>query len=80
MNYQPTDILSGERKILGEVWDNQTNKFLFQIKMIVDTSDDFCVRKRSVLKTLAAFYNPLELIQLLIIVMNVFFKDCENLE
>ena len=66
--------LSGEGKILGVGWNDQSDKFLFDIKNIADMLDDLCVTKRCVLKRLAAFYDPLGLIQPLIMNMKLFFQ------
>ena len=71
---ESTEQLSGEGKISGISWNNQRDKFLFDIKKIADMSDDLCVTKRSVLKRLAAFYDPLGLIQPLIMNMKLFFQ------
>ena len=71
---ESTEQLSGEGKILGVGWNDQSDKFLFDIKNIADMSDDLCVTKRSVLKRLATFYDPLGLIQPLIMNMKLFFQ------
>ena len=78
---ESTEQLSGEGKILGVGWRDQSDKFLFDIKKIADISEDLCITNCSVLKSLAAFYDPLKLIQPLIINMKLFFffKDCANL-
>ena len=78
---ESTKQLSAEGKNLGVGWIDQSDKFLFDIKKIADISDDLCVTNRSVLKSLASFYDPLGLFQPLIINMNFFFffKDCANL-
>ena len=55
-------------------WNDQRDKLLFDIKMIVDMSDHLCVLKCSVLKRLADFYDPLGLIQPLIMNMKLFFQ------
>ena len=71
---QSTEQLSGERKILGVGWNDQSDKFLFDNKKTADMSDNLCVTKRSILKRLAAFYDPLGLIQPLIMNMKLFFQ------
>ena len=70
---ESTKLLSGEGKILGVSWNNQSDKFLFDIKKIVDMSDDLCVTKRSVFKGLTSFYDPLGLTQPLFMNMKSFF-------
>ena len=78
-NCEPTERVSCKGKVLGVGWNDKSDKLLFDMKKFVVMSDDLCITKHSVLKILAAFYDPLGLIQLLIMNMS-FFQGQEKLK
>ena len=73
-DWESKEQLSREGNILGVGWNDQSDKILFDIKKIVEMSDDLCITKRSVLKRLAAFYDISGLIQPLIMNMKLFIQ------
>ena len=63
MNCEPKEQLSGEGKTVVVDWNYKSDKCFFDMKKIVEMSNDLCVTKRGVLKRLPTFYDPLGLIQ-----------------
>ena len=53
----------GLSKILGVIWDEQTDNFTFDFAEICKFSKGLNVTKRNVLKILAIFYDPIGVLE-----------------
>ena len=66
-------------KHLGVTWDQDNDNLLFEFKDICENALTMKVTKRNVLKTLASFYDPIGLIQPIILVLKLIFQRiCES--
>ena len=46
-------------KVLGILWDDENYEFIFNFKEVLEIANNFNITKRTVLRTLSAFYDPL---------------------
>ena len=80
------DCISGENsietqtestleKILGITWDENPDTLNFDLKEIIETACSNIPTKRNILSTLSSFYDPLGLIQPIIISLKILFQD-----
>ena len=68
-----TEIRVARSKVLGILWDDENDEFIFNFKEVLEIADNFNITKRNVLKTLPAFYDPLGFIQPILMSMKIFF-------
>ena len=67
--YRPTDA-----KMLGIVWDESKDEFISDFEFIVSEAQKLNVTKRNVLKVIASFYDPVGLIQPILVNMKLFLQ------
>ena len=60
--------------MLGIVWDESKDEFIFDFKYIVSEAQKLNVTKRNVLQVIASFYDPVGLIQPVPVNMKLFFQ------
>ena len=72
-NESPTE--STPDKILGIIWDENSDTLKFDLKEIIETACSNIPTKRNILSILSSFYDPLALIQPIIISLKVLFQD-----
>ena len=65
----------GLSKILGVIWDEQTDHFIFDFAEICKFSEGFNVTKRNVLKILVLFYDPIGVWQPITINFKILFQQ-----
>ena len=66
-------------KILGVLWDEIDDTFIFDFKEIVELSQTLSVSKRNILKILAMFFDPIGVLQPLVINLKILFqKVCKE--
>ena len=65
----------GPSKILGVIWDEQTDNFIFDFAEICKFSKGLNVTKRNVLKILAMFYDPISVLQPIMINLKILFQQ-----
>lgn len=61
-------------KTLGIVWDNEKDVFLFDFSQLVQEGEELEPTKRNVLKFLSSFYDPIGLIQPIIISLKILMQ------
>ena len=61
-------------KILGVLWDETDDIFIFDFKEIVELSQNLSATKRNILKTLAMFFDPIGILQPLVINLKILFQ------
>ena len=62
-------------KILGIIWDDIQDKFVFDLEEIYNAAKDLPPTKRNVLKIIASFYDPLGLLQPIVSTMKTLLQD-----
>ena len=66
-------------KILGALWDEIDDTFIFDFKEIAELSEILSVTKRNILKILAMFFDPIGILQPLVINFKILFqKVCKK--
>lgn len=66
-------------KILGLVWNKQTDKLCFDFSELLESAKALKPTKRNILKILSSFYDPVGLIQPILISMKILMqKICER--
>ena len=65
----------GPSKILRVIWDEQTDNFIFDFAEIYKFSRGLYVTKRNVLKILAIFYDPIGVLQPIMITFKILFQQ-----
>ena len=66
-------------KILGALWDEIDDTFIFDFKEIAELSEILSVTKRNILKILAMFFDPIGILQPLVINFKILFqKVCKE--
>ena len=68
-------IESTADKILGIIWDENSDTLNFDLKEIIETACSNIPTKRNILSILSSFYDPLGLIQPIIISLKILFQD-----
>ena len=70
---------SKPEKILGVLWDEIDDTFIFDFKEIAELSQTLSVTKRNILKVLAMFFDPIGILQPLVINSKILFqKVCKD--
>ena len=69
-----TEIPVARSKILGILWDDENDEFIFTFKGVSEIANNFNITKQNVLRTLFAFYDPLGFIQPIVISVKIFFQ------
>ena len=54
-----TEIPVARSNVLGLLWDDENDEFIFNFKEVLEIANNFNITKRTVLRTLSAFYDPL---------------------
>ena len=75
--YGETDnpTVTGKTKVLGVIWDKENDELCFELKTLMNLKPT----KRNVLKALASIYDPLGLINPIVLTLKLFFqKLCLN--
>ena len=62
------------QKILGVLWDEIDDPFIFDFKEIVELSETLLVTKRNILKILAMLFDPIGILQPLVINLKILFQ------
>ena len=62
-------------KILGIIWNDIQDKFVFDLEEIYNAAKDLPPTKRNVLKIIASFYDPLGLLQPIVSTMKTLLQD-----
>ena len=62
-------------KILGLIWDEEKNVFIFDFAKLAETTSKTKPTKRNILLILTCFYDPTGFIQPLTVTMKVLFQD-----
>ena len=70
-----TQTESTPEKILGITWDENPDTLNFDLKEIIETACSNIPTKRNIRSTLSSFYDPLGLIQPIIISLKILFQD-----
>ena len=70
-----TQTESTPEKILRITWDENSDTLNFDLKEIIETACSNIPTKRNILSTLSSFYDPLGLIQPIIISLKILFQD-----
>ena len=65
-------------KILGALWDEIDDTFIFDFKEIAELSEILSVTKRNILKILAMFFDPIGILQPLVINFKILFQKVCN--
>ena len=65
----------GPSKILGVIWDEQIDDFIFDFAEICKFSKGLNVTKRKLLKILATFYDPICVLQTIMINFKILFQQ-----
>ena len=65
---------SKPEKILGVLWDEIDDTFIFDFKEIVELSQTLPATKRNILKVLAMFLDPIGILQPLVIDSKILFQ------
>ena len=65
----------GPSKILGFIWDEQNDNFVFDFAEICKFSKGLNVTKRNILKILAMFYDPVGVLQPIMINFKILFQQ-----
>ena len=70
--YGETDnpTVTGKTKVLGVIWDKETDQLCFELKPL----NDLKPTKRNVLKALASIYDPLGLINPIVLTLKLYFQ------
>ena len=68
------EITVARSKVLGILWDDENDEFIFNFKEVLEIANNFNITKRNVLRTLSAFYDPLGFIQPIVMSMKIFFQ------
>ena len=68
------EIPVARSKVLGILWDDENDEFIFNFKEVLEIANNFNITKRNVLRTLSAFYDPLGFIQPIVMSMKIFFQ------
>ena len=61
-------------KILGVLWDEIDDSFIFDFKEVVELSQTLSARKRNILKILSMFFDPIGILQPLVINLKILFQ------
>ena len=69
-----TEIPVARSNVLGLLWDDENDEFIFSFKEVLEIANNFNITKRTVLRTLSAFYDPLGFIQPIVMSMKIFFQ------
>ena len=70
---------SKPEKILGVLWDEIDDTFIFDFKEFAELSQTLSVTKRNILKVLAMFFDPIGILQPLVINSKILFqKVCKD--
>ena len=74
-NEKTTKIEREPTKHLGILWDDENDELLFQLKDTVQDALTESPTKRNVLKVIASFYDPLGIVQPIIVSLKVLFQE-----
>jgi len=66
--------ISGKGKVLGVTWDSNADKFLFDLKDIIQFSETLPPTKRSILKLVAKIFEPPGCLCVFVINLKAFFQ------
>ena len=73
MNENPDEKLKPS-KILGVIWDETDDNLIYDFKEICEFSKTIKATKRNVLKILAMFYDPIGVLQPIMINLKILFQ------
>ncbi|XP_066926364.1 uncharacterized protein [Clytia hemisphaerica] len=62
----------GKTKVLGVTWDKESDELCFQLKSLASLKPT----KRNVLRALASIYDPLGLINPIVLTLKLYFRNC----
>ena len=65
-------------KILGVLWDEIDDTFIFDFKEIVELSETLSVTKRNILKILAMFFDLISILQPLVINLKILSESLQR--
>lgn len=65
-------------QILGVIWDEDKDNFIFNFTKICEFSKTLYASKRNALKVLATFYDPIDILQLILINLKILFQQIFN--
>ena len=68
-------FVSNEKKIIRLNWNIERDTFVFRFDWLVEFAKELILNKRTVLKVVAKFYDPLGLISPLFITIKTLFQD-----
>ena len=68
-------FVSNEKKIIRLNWNIERDTFVFRFDWLVEFAKELILNKRTVLKVVAKFYDPLGLISPLFITIKTLFRD-----
>ena len=77
--FSPTSEIQGNDKVkvLGIVWDTKSDHLVFPFENLIESFNNIIPTRRNILSFIAKFYDPIGLIQLIII---KFFLIAQNLK
>lgn len=74
-----TPLLRGEHKILGIIWDVDTDALIFNVKPILSEASRMEPTKRNVISLVSKIFDPLGILSPVIIPFKVFFQElCQS--
>lgn len=74
-----TPLLRGEHKILGIIWDVDTDALIFNVKPILSEASRMEPTKRNVISLVSKIFDPLGILSPVIIPFKVFFLElCQS--
>ena len=69
-----TEIPVARSNVLGILWDNENDEFIYNFKEALEIVSNFNITKRNISRTLSAFYDPLGFIQPIVMRMKILFQ------
>jgi len=70
-----SECKSSREKILGVLWDDNTDELIFDFTELLETAKTLAPTKRNVLKIIASFYDPLGLVQPIVSSMKILLQQ-----
>ena len=75
--FSPTSEIQGNDKVkvLGIVWDTKSDHLVFSFENLIESFNKIIPTKRNILSLIAIFYDPIGLIQPIIIKLKLLFQE-----